>query len=187
VNVNVNDFFQVFGRIKKDEKTKQRFYVDDIRCHKTDGIIFTPDEAYHPKTTNNLFKWKYIDKLSLDFKVAMTHNSDEFILIAQGDGTEVECKSVMFLEDDKKQLLNDISAYPNLKNYIIECTYDPWSGYWRYQGIRSKSLSLIHNTQHTTHTYSSIPVSLLFIFLNLNRESTIECCLFIFQFSIPSL
>lgn len=75
---------QLFSRIRKEEKTGQRFYKDDIRYHKTDGIIFTPDESYHPKTTYNLFKWKYVDKLSVDFRVTKGNNINEFILSAQG-------------------------------------------------------------------------------------------------------
>jgi ATP-dependent DNA ligase len=41
----------------------ERFYADENkkRHHLTDGFIFTPNEPYHPKGTDNLFKWKYID------------------------------------------------------------------------------------------------------------------------------
>jgi mRNA guanylyltransferase len=128
---------KLFAHIRKDERTGQRFYVDDIRCHRTDGIIFTPDESYHVKTTFNLFKWKYVEKLSVDFKLTRVNNSNEFILSAQADGREVACKSVTFLDNDRTQLLNDMSNHTNLKSYIIECSYDPWIGYWRYQGIRT--------------------------------------------------
>lgn len=65
-----------------------------------------------------------------------------FLLL--GDGFEVECKPVTFLETDRNQLLNDLATHSNtMKSCIIECTYDPWIGYWRYQGIRSKLIHLL--------------------------------------------
>jgi hypothetical protein len=46
------------------------FYQDDKRYHRTDGIIFTPNSAYIAHTNPQLFKWKYTDKCSIDFKLS---------------------------------------------------------------------------------------------------------------------
>jgi hypothetical protein len=48
-----------FAMVKKDEKTGDRYYKDEKRHHKTDGIILTPNISYQLKRAPNLFKWKY--------------------------------------------------------------------------------------------------------------------------------
>ena len=60
------------------ETNGERFYQDDKRHHKTDGIIFTPDEIYQPKTCENLFKWKYLDMWSIDLKVGFNSGITSF-------------------------------------------------------------------------------------------------------------
>jgi ATP-dependent DNA ligase len=51
------------------EENGYRVYRDEKRYHKTDGIIFTPNEQYVPRTVRNMFKWKYVDEISIDLKV----------------------------------------------------------------------------------------------------------------------
>lgn len=49
-----------FAGIKIDHKGN-RYYRDQKRYHKTDGIILTPTVPYLLKRAPTLFKWKYSD------------------------------------------------------------------------------------------------------------------------------
>ena len=49
------------------ETGSTRIYKDLKRHHKTDGIIFTPNDPYHLRGTSNLFKWKYPDLVPFFF------------------------------------------------------------------------------------------------------------------------
>ncbi|KAL6070719.1 HAT C-terminal dimerization domain [Balamuthia mandrillaris] len=60
---------KVFDHIRKDKENGDYFYRDDKRYHKTDGIIFTPNEAYTVQANRGLLKWKYPEKSSVDFKL----------------------------------------------------------------------------------------------------------------------
>lgn len=120
------------------EEHGERYYVDEKRHHKTDGIIFTPDEKYQPKTCQNLFKWKYIEMWSIDLKVGFSHQAKRLLSFScQGDhGYEVPY-DLNLKSDDFNRLLKDIQVQRNRNNIIVECSFDHWSGDWKYLKIRS--------------------------------------------------
>lgn len=58
---------RIFGMVQPLPGGHDRLYDDsDKRCHKTDGIIFTPIIPPYPVgTARAVFKWKYPELLSI--------------------------------------------------------------------------------------------------------------------------
>lgn len=133
---HVHKLFQT--HIHTNKQDGERYYSDDRRHHKTDGVIFTPiDEPYKAKTMPTLFKWKYMDKISLDFKVNTTTRRDGQLAFTCGgkDGYEIDYP-LKITDQDYERLLRDISRHRDEVN-VIECSYDQWSGNWIYHKLRS--------------------------------------------------
>lgn len=111
---------KVFDHIRKEKRAGEEayYYHDEKRHHKTDGLIFTPDEPYVPFTNPKLFKWKYMEKNTIDFKLMpFRDNSRNYIPGASGDetylltcrgkgsqGSDIECDVAQFLPEDVVKL-----------------------------------------------------------------------------------
>ena len=74
------------------DKDGTRVYKDEThngqppkRYHKTDGLIFTPDLPYVPRTDRGLFKWKYTDEWSIDLKVLCSKSTGNISFSCVGD------------------------------------------------------------------------------------------------------
>eukprot|EP01125_Pyxidicula_operculata_P000925 TRINITY_DN1080_c1_g1_i2.p1 TRINITY_DN1080_c1_g1~~TRINITY_DN1080_c1_g1_i2.p1 ORF type:complete len:358 (+),score=86.22 TRINITY_DN1080_c1_g1_i2:1130-2203(+) len=120
----------------KSEPDKTRYYRDDKRHHKMDGFIFTPDEPYALKTTHTLFKWKYSDKQTIDFRARRNSETGVYTLSIQVHGGESDCFQVNFRGSDQARLAADWEKHKIKDDAIVECLYDKWSGEWRYYGLR---------------------------------------------------
>lgn len=131
----------------------ERYYADEDkkRHHLTDGFIFTPNDPYHPKGTDNLFKWKYIDLLSVDFRVNLRSGDNARMFTCMGKGEEeVECRQVELNDEDRKAVERIMTRRkkafpPNLQEkdewlkrdkLILEVAYDPQIGLWRFHTER---------------------------------------------------
>lgn len=142
-------FNQHIKRVKKD-----RFYVDTKRHHKTDGVILTPVEGGYRPQQNHIFKWKYADKLSIDFKMRFDQVSD-FVMSSRrsrqtqrkeqwafyasgGRGLDVEVRDVDLTPEDTNRVGQDMRRNKALDDgsFVVELVYDVWSGRWRYLGMR---------------------------------------------------
>jgi hypothetical protein len=117
-------------------KDGERYYKDEKRFHKTDGLIFTPDEPYHPKTCKNLFKWKYLDKLSIDLRLGFNQYRQRNFSCIGTEGYDIEYNITLKVEDQSR-LNKDLQRLRDTSNVIVECSYDQWNGNWTYQGVRS--------------------------------------------------
>ena len=63
----VTDIKLIFSKIQMT--SKGRFFVGDPRCiRKIDGLILSPDAPYS-KNTKNIYKWKPLDELTVDFGI----------------------------------------------------------------------------------------------------------------------
>jgi len=139
-----NNLQVLFSSIKQDPDG-ERYYMDlpdkknlnnpPKRHHKTDGLIFAPDEPYCFRTSHNLFKWKFFDKQSVDFRAKRLAN-DMFKLYCQVQGGETLCFEANFSQDDLNRLKEDWQKFKKLDEAIIECTYNPWIGEWCYHMMR---------------------------------------------------
>jgi hypothetical protein len=114
-----------------------RVYRDEKRYHKTDGIIFTPDEGYKPRTVRNMYKWKYVDEMSIDLKV--NFRSGNLVFSCVGDrGADTDYPIQMNPDD-----LARLTRYANhvLKDQktvvIVECVYDNKSLKWKLKMVRT--------------------------------------------------
>eukprot|EP01127_Copromyxa_protea_P013865 TRINITY_DN3775_c0_g1_i1.p1 TRINITY_DN3775_c0_g1~~TRINITY_DN3775_c0_g1_i1.p1 ORF type:complete len:600 (-),score=119.06 TRINITY_DN3775_c0_g1_i1:39-1838(-) len=129
-------FTQIIER--REGGSIHREFKDERRWHRTDGLILAPNEPYETKTVSNLFKWKYPDMQSIDFR-AVPLEDRQFAMYASIKGGEtIECFKASFpqedmnkLKDDWKRLIGD-SGRP----VIMECTYDAPAGSWRYHTLR---------------------------------------------------
>jgi len=167
--------FQMIGKIfypkEKFETLKEhikvegrdRIYDDGKkRRHKTDGFILTPNDAYSPKGTANLFKWKYSDLLSIDFQI-VPDNHGTLMLACGGEGDRlIVCRQLELLEEDENKVKQIIESNRLLRRFerdahnawlrrpagaiILEMTYDPAFGVWRYHLERTDKSKPNHIT-----------------------------------------
>eukprot|EP01097_Dermamoeba_algensis_P011561 TRINITY_DN8988_c0_g1_i1.p1 TRINITY_DN8988_c0_g1~~TRINITY_DN8988_c0_g1_i1.p1 ORF type:complete len:283 (-),score=80.40 TRINITY_DN8988_c0_g1_i1:122-943(-) len=162
---------QLLSRIKNT--THGRIYTDEKRRHYTDGIIFTPDGPYSPMGTHNLFKWKFIDRISIDFKLQYNNKQRKYILYCRGNDSQgdLQCRDADFTEEDFVKVNRDLQemtifskryttlAHNNDSNSssstsnnnmmptpIVEMSYDRKNGHWKYHGIRRDKNKANHLT-----------------------------------------
>eukprot|EP01114_Cavostelium_apophysatum_P014897 TRINITY_DN3967_c0_g1_i1.p1 TRINITY_DN3967_c0_g1~~TRINITY_DN3967_c0_g1_i1.p1 ORF type:complete len:695 (+),score=174.20 TRINITY_DN3967_c0_g1_i1:138-2222(+) len=138
-------------RIFQDEHRKRK--------HKTDGVILTPDEPYKSKTVPNLYKWKYVDKLSIDFRVDYRGNKQIFTCVGP-EGRDIEYP-LKLRQEDLMRIQQDISRQRDPNNIIIECSYDSWHGNWNYCILRTDKrkanhISVVFDTLETISENVSI-------------------------------
>lgn len=131
------DIRSLFNLIK-EEPDGSRCFSDGTRNHKTDGIIFTPtDPPYGLHTCTNLFKWKFLDKQTVDFRAKRVGNSsEEFDLFIGIKGGETKAFNVVFSAEDASRLATDFAHHNRNDEAIIECGYDRLHGLWKYVTIR---------------------------------------------------
>jgi len=129
-------FANITERKDKGKDEIHRYFNDKSkRHHKTDGIIMTPNEPYRMKTVDNLFKWKYPDLQSIDFR-AKHLGQGNFSLSMSVEGGEAECIQTKFLPHDFAKLKADMATYQKHLDAIVELVYDTHRGCWRYHTIR---------------------------------------------------
>jgi mRNA guanylyltransferase len=106
------------------------------RCHKTDGIIFTPNTPYSARGVQNLYKWKFMEHITIDFQV-VTVNGQYSFYCNNGSNKPLVEFDIQFIEKDRIRFEEDRRKY-GLEGgaVIVECSYDSWSACWRYHQIR---------------------------------------------------
>lgn len=129
------DMKQLFLDNVKQEGN-ERFYVDAKRHHKTDGIVFTPDVPYQPRTCKELFKWKYMDEWSIDLKIHFKPEPEPLSFsCVDSEGKDVPYPLVL-KPDHLARLKNDVAGRKT-NIIIVECSFDFWTGEWNYKMIRT--------------------------------------------------
>jgi len=131
-----DSFEDLEGHIKLD-KQGEHIFEDHARHHRTDGFIFAPDERYHPKTCPNLLKWKYPEKMSIDFKVCFRDNGTALYFTCLGPhGMDIEYQASLS-EEDMRRLKLDIERQPDKGQLIVEMSHNHLRGEWRYLLLRN--------------------------------------------------
>lgn len=132
-NIKVNGHIRIY-----DDNRKRR--------HLTDGLIFTPNRPYNPKGTSNLYKWKFRDLLSVDFRILPSHDGTLYLACGGNDNSVIRCRPLELLPEDKETVYGILDSNRKLRglqhdpNYewlnnevvILEMTYDPAVGMWRF-------------------------------------------------------
>jgi hypothetical protein len=107
--------------------------------HLTDGIIFQPNRPYVCGTDRHLLKWKYLDTVTIDVEMLPLRHNDE------DDALRVGCKGEEHTSVDMSQhILLPKSERMRLEadkfesgGRIVEVGFDPETGEWYYQTMRS--------------------------------------------------
>ncbi|KAM9970073.1 hypothetical protein ACTFIW_008006 [Dictyostelium discoideum] len=120
----------------KEYPNGERVYSDGKRCHNTDGIIFTPNIAYGNYTVHTLFKWKYCDKWTIDFKVRDRGQKGWYLSCVANDNIEVDCREVNFSNDDLQKLRREFQRARDTSTVVAECSFQPKWGTWKFHQVR---------------------------------------------------
>ena len=93
-----------------NDHPQQPFYRDKRRFHLTDGIIFTPPSSYQFRCDENLFKWKFPELISVDFKLSYKHEpnprdwTQNLWFVCGGKGEDFFFREFSFSQSDTKKL-----------------------------------------------------------------------------------
>ena len=137
------------------EPNGESVYRSSSLCHLTDGLIFMPECFYPLYTCPSMYKWKFVDRQTIDFEVTFPSSSSSSsysfespspaptpqntlieLHIGGNAGSTVLTRTVSLVPEDLDKLKLDIahSLRPNL--VIAEMGFDTHTGYWRYHKLR---------------------------------------------------
>eukprot|EP01112_Ceratiomyxa_fruticulosa_P018780 TRINITY_DN6058_c0_g3_i1.p1 TRINITY_DN6058_c0_g3~~TRINITY_DN6058_c0_g3_i1.p1 ORF type:complete len:805 (+),score=184.88 TRINITY_DN6058_c0_g3_i1:85-2499(+) len=132
--VKKRDIGTIFDSIQTN-KEGERVFRDKRRHHFTDGLIFTPNVPYIPFTAQGLYKWKYLDKLTVDF--CLRFRKGELYLVCAGhEGKEVDLRAANFSPTDRASLERDLGRSRDRSSLVVECSFSSETGLWKYHGQR---------------------------------------------------
>jgi len=150
--VEPHDLYKLFGMIKT--VNGQRCYIDEKRHHRTDGLIFTPrDDPYHAKSTDNLFKWKYLEELSIDLAAHFNKKTNALHWSYVGPRGDEEFP-IQLRADDSIRLTRYMSVQKE-NTLIVELCFDNKSSCWKFKCIRTDKAKANFRTT-VTSTQDSI-------------------------------
>jgi hypothetical protein len=131
----------------KIQETGERLFIDERRCHRNDGLIFTLDGPYLPYSSSHLMKWKYVDRLTIDFRLKILPNDRYSTTVGAGKNKEQEIRNFDMTTDNWEKLKADIQKSRNPNGAIIECAFDAVKGQWCYLNLRpDKDMPNHYNT-----------------------------------------
>jgi hypothetical protein len=135
--------------IKHNEKG-ERLFVDDKRCHRNDGLIFTPSGPYIPYSSSHLMKWKYCDRLTIDFLFKFT-DEGHVALVGKGGDVMIDWPDFDLTPGDWGKLTSSLAKTLDPSQAVIECAYDNEIDKWRFLTLRPDKDRPNHLTtvQHT--------------------------------------
>lgn len=135
--------------IKHNEKG-ERLFVDDKRCHRNDGLIFTPTGPYLPYSSSHLMKWKYCDRLTIDFLFKFTDEGHE-ALVGQGGDVMVNWPDFDMAPADWDKLTSSLAKTKDPSKAVIECAFNHETQKWMFNTLRPDKDRPNHITtvQHT--------------------------------------
>lgn len=119
------------------DKNGGRFFDDSQRrCHKVDGLIMAPGSTpYQLKTDKEMFKWKYLDLVSIDFRVEKLSKTSVDLCLGTEKYNFIKCISTYLTEEDYNAITNDIRL-EQVKVVIAEFVFNKKEGMWRYKHLR---------------------------------------------------
>ncbi|KAL7711741.1 mRNA capping enzyme [Entamoeba marina] len=109
-------------------------HEDNIRHHRSDGIIFSPDIPYEPFTNRGMFKWKYMTHWTIDFGIRPLSGNEFFYCSSGRDDVFIRRKE--FSKEDEQNLNNDFDIFGRNNNVVVESSLGVWDGRWKYHIYR---------------------------------------------------
>jgi len=126
-------------------KEGHRYYIDQRRHHLTDGLIFTPiDDPYTPRTCRSLFKWKYIEELSIDLKAVYNRYSGSIAWSCGFSEGVDQDYPITLLPKDLDRLSRYMSAQKDQNFLIVEVCFDLNHKMWKFKMIRTDKAKANH-------------------------------------------
>lgn len=124
--------------IKDDKQHGGRVYRDKRRYHKSDGIIFTPNDGYQIRTVRTLFKFKYADEMSIDLKLCSKEKGEIHFTCMGERNIELPYNVQVIAEDYQKLARYASHALKDPKTVVIvELVYDLIVQQWKLKMIRT--------------------------------------------------
>ncbi|GKY93032.1 hypothetical protein MPSEU_000271500 [Mayamaea pseudoterrestris] len=129
------------------EERGMRIYRNgDLHNHLTDGIIFQPNRPYVMGTDVALFKWKYLDTMTIDLEMLPLLYSDGDNVMRVGclgeEQTMVDMTRHVSLPRSERMKL-EADRFEDGGN-IAEVGFDPETGEWYYLTMRSDKIAPNH-------------------------------------------
>jgi hypothetical protein len=129
------------------EERGMRIYRNgDLHNHLTDGIIFQPNRPYVMGTDVALFKWKYLDTMTIDLELLpLLHNDSDSVMRVGCLGEEqtmVEMTRHLALPKSERMKLEADRVENGGK--IAEVGFDPETGEWYYLTMRTDKIAPNH-------------------------------------------
>lgn len=125
-------------RARIQDEGAETLYRSPALCHLTDGLIFMPDGPYPLFTCQNMFKWKFVDRQTIDFELTLRGDTSSTVdmLVGGNGGTTVLTRTTNLTVEDLVRLRADVkhSLRPNL--IVAEMGFEPSTGLWRYHKLR---------------------------------------------------
>lgn len=140
--VPVFEILRITSKIRKTSSGSYEFYDmgRQIR-NKNDGLIFTANnDSYIPSRPDSLLKWKWLDKISVDFKLKSPYfnHADELIFYAgyAAPVGDIKVRSQPVDSNVREWIEREFIAR-GIDSVVVECTYDKQNSSWRIEHIRS--------------------------------------------------
>ena len=125
-------------RSRIEDHGSETLYRSPNLCHLTDGLIFMPDGPYPLFTCQSMFKWKFVDRQTIDFELTLRGDASSSVdmFVGGNGGTTVLTRTTNLSVDDMTRLRADVkhSLRPNL--IVAEMGFEPAIGLWRYHKLR---------------------------------------------------
>lgn len=125
-------------RSRIEEEKGETVYRSPNLCHLTDGLIFMPDGPYPLFTCQTMYKWKFVDRQTIDFEVVFRSETSPTVdlLVGGNAGSTVLTRTTDLTAEDISRLRADVrhSLRPNL--VIAEMGFEANTGLWRYHKLR---------------------------------------------------
>jgi len=131
----------------KPQPNGEHLFDDGKRCHRNDGLIFTPaEEPYKPYSSSKVMKWKYADHLTADFRFQFTSTGHAAFIGGNNKQDEEWAGFDLAHQSDWDRLTLDMATSANPSEAIIECGYVPQSQKWTYVLLRTDKPRPNHKT-----------------------------------------
>ncbi|KAL7716377.1 mRNA capping enzyme [Entamoeba marina] len=125
----------IFKLIKKDDDIcSYVIHEDNIRHHRSDGIVFSPDVPYEPFANYGMFKWKYMTHWTIDFGIKSS-GGNEFFYCSSGKNN-IFIRQKEFSKEDEQNLNKDFGVFGKNDNVVVETSLNVLDGSWKYHIYR---------------------------------------------------
>ncbi|ELP93468.1 mRNA-capping enzyme subunit alpha, putative [Entamoeba invadens IP1] len=128
------DIKKIFEMICFNDQIDSYVIQDELRCHRSDGIIFAPDIPYQPFANPGLFKWKYMTHWTIDYGIKEYgyYGDNREMLFTVDRQRDIIMRELNFSNADLDAFDEDKEKYGWNTSGVVETSFDVWTGRWKY-------------------------------------------------------